>query len=182
MRTIADTPPNERYLMVAERVSREAWAGICQNVRDYVTSNLDGDHSNYSDAYILRLIDAPIPQSSYPFVVLFAYADIPADTKWNVAFDPANDLAIESTNAVLQFGVFWGRIATSALEHGHHQIAVIDFPNGLPSVIASLPIDANSQSYDHVVLCDAQDVDAIQNRREIVAEPNDATERRSRAF
>ncbi|MCC9603382.1 hypothetical protein LOC67_22765 [Stieleria sp. JC731] len=182
MRTIADTPPNERYLMVAERVSREAWADICQNVRDYVTTNPDSDHRNYSDADILRLIDAPIPPSSYPFVVLFAYADIPADTKWNVAFDPVNDLPIESTIAVLQFGVFWRRIAAPSLEHGHHQIAVIDFPDGLPSVITSLPIDANRQSYDHVVLCDAQDVDAIQYQREIVAEPNDATERRSRAF
>ena len=169
MRTIAETPKHERYLMVAERISPAAWTTLCQSVRDYLANNPDRNRSTCSDADMLRFIDTPLKQTSHPFVVLFAYADVPANTKWNVAFDPSNDSPIEITNAALCFGVFWKRIAIPTLSHGHHQVAVIDFPDGLPAVIASLPIDADRQSSDHVRLCSAEDLDAIRSQHEIVA-------------
>ncbi len=168
MRTIAETPQHERYLMVAERISPNAWRSVCESVRDYVAKTSGSNTDSALDA--MRLIDSKLPPTTHPFAVLFSYADIPADTIWNLAFDPTNQSSIQSTTAVLQFGVFWQRIAQPALEHGHHQIALIDFPNGVPSLLDSLPIDANRQSYDYVGLCDSNDLRAIHTQREAVAE------------
>ncbi len=168
MRTIAETPQHERYLMVAERVSSDAWRSVCESVRDHVVKASSTNTDAVADA--MRIIDSKLSPTSHPFLVLLSYADIPADTAWNVAFDPTNRSSVEPTTAVLQFGVFWQRIAQTALEHGHHQIAVIDFPTGVPPLLASLPIDANRQSYDYIGLCDSKDLRAIQSQHENVAE------------
>jgi hypothetical protein len=169
MRTLPETPQYDRYLMVAERLSATAWRNVCESVRGNVTKDSDQKFGNNA----VTLIDSHLPPTSFPFVVLFAYADIPADTEWNIAFDPTTPSAVESTTAVLRFGVFWQRIAQPSLEHGHHQIAVIDFPNGVPTLLLSLPIDANRQTYDYIGLCDAKDLVAIQTRHESMAEQSD---------
>ena len=166
MRAISETPQHDRYLMVAERISLKAWRSVCERVRHHVANAPDPD--SVKDA--LSLIDSDLPPTSFPFVVLFSYADIPVDTKWNIAFDPTKPSSIESTTAVFKFGVFWERIAQPSLEHGHHQIAVIDFPDGVPALLHSLPIDANPQTYEYIGLCDAVDLQAIQTRHESVAE------------
>lgn len=164
--------------MVAERISANAWRSICESVRGHVTKV--SAPTSVKDA--LTLIDSNLPPTSFPFIVLFSYADIPADTKWNIAFDPTKPSAIEATTAVFQFGVFWQRIAQPSLEHGHHQIAVIDFPYGVPTLLQSLPIDANRQTYDYIGLCDAKDLRAIQTRHEIVAEQSREPEHAIRRF
>ena len=165
MRSITDTPPHTRYLMMAERISLPAWTTLCQKVRDYVEAN--PNQGIYSDAEMLRLINTPLPQTTFPFVVLFAYADIPAGTQWNAAYDPSNDSQIESTNAILRFGVFWSRVAIPELSHGHHQVAVIDFPDGIPSVLETLPVDPNRENCDPVRLCNTEDIEAIRAGREV---------------
>lgn len=152
--------------MVAERISANAWRSICESVRDHVAKTSGRDA--FTDP--LQLIEPNLPPTSFAFVVLSSYADIPADTKWNIAFDPTKPSSIEPTTAVLQFGVLWQRMALPSLEHGHHQVAVIDFPDGVPTLLQSLPIDANRQTYDYIGLCDATDLRAIQARHEIVAE------------
>ena len=170
MRTIAETPQYERYLMVAERVSRNSWQSVCESVRQHV-AHASTKCGSVADA--MRLIDSKLPPTSHPFVVLFAYAHIPAETAWNVVFDPTNWSSAEPTTAVLKFGVFGQRIVQTALEHGHHQIAVIDFPNGVPAFLDSLPIDAHRQSYDYIGLCHSKDLRAIHDQHEDVAEQSD---------
>ncbi|WP_145052736.1 hypothetical protein [Lignipirellula cremea] len=165
MRTIAETPQHDRYLMVAERISPNAWRSVCESVSDHAAKA----SAPNSVKHALSLIDSHLPPTSFPFVVLFSYADIPANTPWNIAFDPMKPSSIEATNAVFRFGVFWQRIAQPSLEHGHHQIAVIDFPDGVPELLSSLPVDANRQTYDYIGLCDAKDLRAIQTRHESVA-------------
>lgn len=155
MRSIADTPAHERYLMVAERISPGAWEEVCQQVRNYLASATVREKKKISGAEIaemFRLIDTPLPPTSHPFVVLFAYADIPKGTEWNVVFDPLNPSQAEATNAVFHFSVILQRIACPAMDHNFHQLAVIDFPNGVPDLLASLPLTrivriTNSSAY-----------------------------------
>lgn len=173
MRTIDETPRRERYLMVAERVSSDVWRSVCEGVHHHLAKTNTG-----CVADMMRLIDSKLSPTSHPFVVLFSYADIPAGTAWNIAFDPTNRSSVEPTTAVLQFAIVWQRTAQTALEHGHHQIAMIDFPNGVPALLASLPIDANQQTYSYIGLCDSRDLRAIQAQNENVAEPLHARERR----
>lgn len=178
MRTIIETQQHDRYLKVAERISPNSWRSVCKSVRDHSATA----SAPNSVKHALSLIDSNLPPTSFPFVVLFSYADIPANTTWNIAFDPTRPSSIEATNAVFRFGVFWQRIAQPSLEHGHHQIAVIDFPDGIPKLLQSLPIDANRQTYDYIGLCDAEDLRAIQTRHDLVAEQGRQPEHAIRRF
>ncbi|MEO0531974.1 MAG: hypothetical protein AAF266_15585 [Planctomycetota bacterium] len=161
-RTIADTEQRDRYLMVAERLSIGRWATSCDRVRSHTASLPASKRCSRFFVNSLRLIDEELPPTCIPFVVLFAYADIPAGTEWDAVFDPLNAEADESTRATLKFGIFWERAATTDLAHGHHQIAVIDFPNGVPSLLDSLPVDADRLDYDYIGLCRSEDLGAIR--------------------
>ena len=162
MRSIAEAPKHDRYLMVAERMSEDAWNLACRDVREFISQKPSEDSADQTQQETLRLINSDLATTYHPFVILFCYADIPAETRWNIVFDP-NDLSShESTNAIFRFGVFWRRIAQCRLEHGHHQIAVIDFPDGMPSLFDTLPVDANCQDYEHIRLCHSDDLNAIE--------------------
>lgn len=153
--------------MVAERLSPAAWDKECQRVRNYVSELPRNPVNRQLGAERLAFIDQALPVTSHPFVILFCYADIPAGTSWGLAFDPKTPLPPEETHAVFQFGLFGRTLAVSNLEHGHHQLAVIDFPHGLPPLLQSLPVDANRQNYDHIALCCADDFREILSHRKI---------------
>ena len=139
MRSIADTPIHERYLMVYQRLSARSWSELCDRVRNQHDPSNAQLKLTHLGAETLNLLDQPLPRSTYPWVILYSYADIPVGTKWDTTFDPSNDFRFEPTQAVLRFGIFWDRRAQPGLAHGHHQVAVIDFPNGLPPIARITP-------------------------------------------
>jgi hypothetical protein len=118
---------------------------------------------------MLALIAKPLPATHHAFVVIHCYADIPAHTLWDTAFDPSLTDCNETTNATFHFGVFWRRVVRPKLEHGHHQLAVIAFPDGLPLLLASLPVDPVNQVTDYIGLCASEDLLAIRRQLENAA-------------
>ena len=122
MRTIDDTPRDQRYLMLTHRLSDAVWEDECEAVRQNLTDPPDTIGARES-AEMLATIAKPLPTDCHPFVIIHCYADVPANTKWHTAFDPSSTDRHEKTNATLQFGVFWRRVVLPTLEHGHHQIA-----------------------------------------------------------
>lgn len=148
--------------MVAERLSLKTWSELCESVREQVDSTDTEVDDKSLVAETLRLLNEPLPPTSFPFVILFSYADIPAGTTWDTAFDPLNASCFEPTQAVFRFGVFWQRIAQPKLEHGHHQVAVIEFPNGLPPLLDAIPVDASPHTYDYIGLCNFNDLPSVR--------------------
>jgi hypothetical protein len=163
MRTIEDTPRDERFLMITHRLSRAAWETHCGSVRAWL-ANPPETISQAKAAEMLGMIADPLPATCHPFIIIYCYADIPCDTRWDTAFDPSNAVRNERTEATLKFGVFWDRLVIRSLEDGHHQIAVLEFAHGLPPLIESLPIVSADEPELYVGLCDSNDLFAIQKR------------------
>lgn len=161
MRTIDDAPRDQRFLMLTSRLSRTAWEEECRVVRKWLADPPD-TISEAESAEMLAKIDGPLPASSHPFAVIHCYADLPAGTRWNTAFDPSIGGQHETTDVVLQFGIFWRRLVLPSLEDGHHQIAVIEFSDGLPQLLASLPVDPEGEVIDYIGLCASDDFPGIR--------------------
>jgi hypothetical protein len=168
MRAIGDTPNDQRFLMVTHRLSPARWENECRAVRDWLTNPPDTISKSDADE-MLASIAEPLPKTHHAFVVFHCYADIPARTRWDTAFDPSVADRHESTIATLQFGVFWRRAVLSALEHGHHQIAVLKFPDGLPDLLDSLPVDPDNEVSDYAGLCASDDLPAIRRQLDNVS-------------
>jgi hypothetical protein len=163
MRTIEDTPHSERFLMITHRLSRAAWERQCSSVRAWLAN--PPDMINQAKASeMLGIIAEPLHLTYHPFIVIYCYADIPANTRWDTAFDPSNTVRNEKTDATLKFGIFWSRLVIRSLEDGHHQVAVLEFPHGLPPLIESLPVVSVDEPERHVGLCNSNDLLAIQGR------------------
>ncbi len=131
MLSIANAPPSTRYLMVASKISDNRWNNECDEVRTFLTS----DPSNIEASAVeqmLRIINSPLPNNSVPLVVIHCYADVPAGTRYDLAFDSTDPDCTVSTCCTLEFGVVMSRIVETSLSHGWHQTAVLRFPNGLP--------------------------------------------------
>jgi hypothetical protein len=162
MRTIEDTPHDQRYLMVTHRLSNGAWERVCNAVRQWLASHPD-TISETQSAQMLATIATPLPTAYHAFLIIHCYADVPAHSQWNTVFDPSSTEQ-QDTNATLHFGVFWRRAVLSTLEHGHHQIAVLEFPDGLPDLLASLPTDPDNEVSQYIGLCKSNDLLAIRRQ------------------
>lgn len=160
MRTVERTPQHQRFLMVGRRVSETAWRTETQAVRQWLDSS-ECDLPDEQREKMLTFIDLPLPLTSVPLVVLHAYADVGSQTIWNLAFDPRRPQDVEPTVAILRFCVLWHRAVTDSLSHGHHQIAVVDFPDGVPSLVSSLHEDRQRPDVCYIGLCDAADHESI---------------------
>ena len=161
MRSINDTPAASRFLMVSHRLSVQAWRSEC----DAVTKWLAGMPETVTEAerdQMLTTIQQPLCETEHPFVIVFCYADIPKNTTWDVAFDRKTPDRHEFTTATLQFGVICHRVVSPSLTHGWHQVAVIDFPKGMPRLIESLPVDPQTEQSSYRCLCAASDFPTIQ--------------------
>lgn len=161
MRSIANTPAAQRFLMVAWRLSERAWRSECESLlNNWLSNNLEGVKRSDRDE-MQSIIQRPLASTEHPFVVIHCYADVPTDTTWNVVFDPRNLADHDSTTVILKFGVVLQRQVSRSLAHGWHQTAIIDFPKGLPNLIHELPVDPDTQSGDYACLCAEDDFDEI---------------------
>jgi hypothetical protein len=161
MRTIDDTPRGQRFLMVTHRLSPSSWENVCMAVRSWLANPPESLSRSEVDR-MLATITSPLPETHFAFIIICCYADIPTNTRWDTAFDPSLSDRHEATIAVLQFSVFWSRAVLPSLEHGHHQVAVLAFPNSLPSLLASLPDESDDVVTDYVGLCESEDLSAIR--------------------
>lgn len=163
MRSINDTPVANRFLMVSHRLSVQAWRAEC----DAVTKWLDDESNTITEAErdeMLAMIQQPLRDTEHPFVIIHCYADIPEHTTWDIVFDRRAPGYHERTIATLRFGIIWQRLVSRSLADGWHQVAVIDFPDGMPQLIESLPIDPKSEQTEYTCLCTGADFPEIQRQ------------------
>ena len=132
MRTEAQTPIEQRFL----------W--------------LEGFISPTSLALIKNGLGGNLPVEGVVCFVGFSYADLPVPKRFDVVFDvddPSQWIERESriTRVTQQMGT------PDEIPHGWKTICVVEFPSGIPDLVAKMPtVDSWHQSKLRVGLCDKQ--------------------------
>ena len=131
-------PVEQRYLSLSAQLTeqyfiREKDAAIAWCLEN--TQRLDA--SNLAALDTLQSL-RPGPKLIALWVVS-CFADIPKDRSYTAAFRVQKEYDVEETCAILRLGIFWHRLPIEGLEHGHHQIAILEFPDGVPTVLRNLP-------------------------------------------
>ena len=161
MRSITDTPDHSRYLTVAYRLPNAEWSDTVASVNKW----LDAKPHTINDcelAMMRKTINMPMSPTQLACVVYHCYADIPARHQWDTMFRIDNPSDRNGTLAISCFGVYWNRAVTECLDDGHHVAAVLDFPNGTPELINSLPVGDDGNVFGTLGLCNSEDYPAIQ--------------------
>jgi hypothetical protein len=72
-------------------------------------------------------------------------------------FDLANPTNGSITSAKLRFSILKRSLPMQGLEHGHHHLVVFEFPEGVPELLSSLPLDLfdGGLSRSKIGMCDA---------------------------
>jgi len=99
----------------------------------------------------------------------FAYCDLalPKTYSWLIDFkDPGQSHACQ---AIVKFA-FWNQIPLKSMAEGYRTFAIIEFPHGIPQVIARIPswelIQAGGDyDYLNLGLCEALDVEEILGKK-----------------
>jgi len=148
--------------MLAARLTSRRFAEDRKSVIKWCTENPTRlTASNVAALESLRTIDPA--ENVAAFITDSCYADIDKDRVYTAMFDPSCPGEVVETSARLLFSVFWRRLPMQGLEHGHHQLVVFDFPNGLPSLVERLPpCDTSTvDSGSWLGLCDIENWKAI---------------------
>lgn len=156
---IQDLPASARFLTIAARRSASGWKQECAAVGNWLATKPAALSQQDLDA-MRRILDVPLPPDAHPVAVLHCYADVPAGTRYDIVFDRHDLDTSASTSAEVLFGVAFDQYVEPTLSHGHHQTAVLRFPNGMPSLLERLPWDAISS--DYLCLCAAADFAEIR--------------------
>jgi hypothetical protein len=164
MKTEAFVPISDRYLMLATILSAKRFARERRQSIDWCANNRS--KLNAKDLVALDLLqdfELELHPNSRAFIIYCCYADIPAGRTYSAIFDRTNVEIGTETIAKLRFGIFWQRLPTQSLEDGHHQLAVFDFPQGIPAIVETLPIDLNDggMSPARLGMCDVKVWDSI---------------------
>ena len=162
MRKVEDTPAHQQFLMLVSNVSEERWLEERQQVLTWAREN--SDKLKEEQLELLKIIEKPLPETYHPVVIIHCYADVPQETAYDLVFNLSDKTQVETTFAVLKFGVTFSRYCDPSLAHGWHQLAMLDFPNGIPELISELPYDDPS-SGEPIGLCSKNNYDSIKNHK-----------------
>jgi hypothetical protein len=157
MRSEDETPAAERRLLLWRRLSAAAFEAEKEAAVQW--SRAHGERLEAPNRRALAMLKSfSLSESTRALVVIHCYAEIPPDRTYDLTFDLESWTRV-STTATLLFGIFWQRVPIASLEHGHHQVAVFHFPNGVPPLIDTLPVDSLDQALWNptVALCDSVD-------------------------
>jgi len=175
MLTEESCPSEQRYLMLAARLNSRSFDEARASAIEWCTKHPDRV-SEPNVAALEALRKTELSNQVAAFVTFSCYADIPSGRVYSAVFDCSLPQEMNSTSAELLFGIFWHRLPTNGLEHGHHQLAVFSFPAGFPPLLQRLPLcdGAMVDTGQRLGLCDAENWGAISASR---AEPNYALKR-----
>jgi hypothetical protein len=148
-------PPAERFLMVIGQYSAATTAKTLGAVRAYY-----GQERHRFDEAAAALTEEFLAWSgSFTGGVLqtcYCHADVARGRVYDVVFGMATAGRVERMRAVVQYNVIWGQVASAGLVHGWHQAAFFEFPDGVPELVASLPVD-DFQARPLIGLCASED-------------------------
>lgn len=158
--------PANRYLMLAANLSCKTFEQ--EKVRAIQWSTRNRSKLGVENFRALdQLAHCRLDNMTAALVVVHCYADISIGRRYTRLFDLNDYKTNTTTEAALQFGIFWGQMPIEDLQHGHHQLAIFKFPQGIPPLLASLP--TNPEAGQKLGLCDATDWPSIsQNQSRVI--------------
>ena len=147
-------PISSRYLSIAARLSNERFSEEKRIALDWCSQNFERlDKSHQFALEDLRTFD--LHSNACALILYSCYADIPPGRTYDVVFDLKNIRPAAHATAKLRFSIFFRRLPMLTLEHGHHHLAVFDFPSGPPKIIGTLPTDLFDGGTGHRLgMCD----------------------------
>ena len=154
MRTETSVDPVDRYLSLAARLTERRFLEIKTSAIAWCSENMSRlNPSNAAALDVLRTIS--LNQNLIALVIAHCYADIPKGRIYSAIFDRSS-MEIEETYSELILGIFWQRLPTEGLEHGHHQVVLFEFPKGVPSLLQRLPLCDGTQvsTVPNIGMCD----------------------------
>ena len=140
MRSENDTPIDQRYLTIAGTLSKERFNREKQSAIKFCTEFPDRLSESNKEA-LEMLATFSLSENYRAFIIMSCYADIPPFRSYGKIFKITDHSIHISTTAILQFGIFWHKLPILSLEHGHHQVAIFNFPDDVPPIIETLPIN-----------------------------------------
>lgn len=156
MRTENQVAVGSRYLMLATRMSPQRFEIEKSAALDWCSAHSDRLGAS-NEAALADLRTFELGENSCAFILHSCYADIPAGRSYNAVFKLADAKIGGHTLARLRFAIFRRCLPMQSLEDGHHHLAVFDFPEGIPQLVLSLPVDLFDGGISHPTLglCDA---------------------------
>ena len=165
MQSINETPTQHRYITIAGKLSGDEWRRNVDSVNASVTQKL-AEAANGNYRWMQSAITTPLSESQIPLYIYACYADIPENYTWDTMFSFDDLTKVVSTTAVSCFGVYFRKALAKQLDHGHQADVVVDFRDGLPTLLDLLPIltDRKSEHRATLGLCRSEDWAAIQDQ------------------
>lgn len=152
-------PLAQRYLAVIGQYSASRTPALLTAVKEYH----ERERQRFDDRATARTEEFLAFATAFKGVVLqtlYCHADVSRGRAYDLVFDLQRPDRIEFTQAVVQYNVIWGQVASAGLIHGWHQMAFFEFPSGVPELVASLPEDYFG-TRAVVGLCDSESWEAI---------------------
>lgn len=161
MRSIEDTPPEERWLMATDVLSPR---GV-ERLRKWVAkSATTGPVESVYQEQLQSFLEGDVRDCLTVFT-LYAYADIPLGTNYDLVFDPetgrCEGTRLELCHAILHYGV-----AVPRLDHGHKYFCLFACPEGVPPLFNELPVSHDHRAIEaeqQIGLCMSSDWPAIRH-------------------
>ncbi len=171
MRSEADTPVEQRFLMVLGRLSE----GMVRQLEEeemplwLERARGRGEDSNLAPWERFSKRDR---SQDHAFYTLYAYADIPLGRRYDCVFQRDGGPAIRVSCRV-DHAVFEGGFPTDQVEHGHKHVVFLSFDGPLPKCIPTFQRwEEVGQDDWQFALCDHTTYDA----RKTEGEPRHATD------
>jgi hypothetical protein len=153
MRQEAFVPLADRYLMVASRLSPQSVERLDLVTVPEAVRRCGERLGEKAAGTVWRYLQRPRHPEAIHLVVIAAYADLPLGKEYDILFRLRPPHDPEPTRAVLCHVVNWG-LPWHEVSHGHHQICVFEFPEGVPSLIQDLHVETDDgRSVPRLGLC-----------------------------
>ena len=155
-----DTNPSERYLLCNAMFPDKLLVTIKSDVQKFM-------RSREKDVRYHHFMNWTRQENEIAVLTLYAYADIPLPRQYDLIFQigqPDNYVIIDYT---ITQAVINGWTTVDQLDHGHKHIAIVQFPEGIPSIIDLLPPFSTKQAAqkgNQLGFCTTTDFAFIRNK------------------
>jgi hypothetical protein len=137
-------PPEDRVLGIRGIIGDDAVNRIRHNMRPALRSakpSLPGEEFVIIERMVEDFLGLGRLTGPVYLAASFSYADIPLGKAFGAMFAKSNVARGATTQCVLRAVINeWMPLAMDGIPHGHRSVCLFDFPQGVPELIAQLPL------------------------------------------
>jgi hypothetical protein len=146
-------PLSERLFILAGRIDPTM---VNERIIARLPSALARHAGQIDDEWLhaISAFQALTPRNTSVYVLAsFAYADLSIGTSFEVVFPLTRPDAMVRSDSVIAAALHeWVPLPIPRIDAGHRSFCLLDFPNGIPSLVSSLPLAGRDEPHGCVVL------------------------------